>query len=239
MGVRAVAFKVWGEFAHFRRFYTTSSPLTFSFPPPPTIRGILGAILGYGKNEYIEKTNSLAVGIAINSPVRKLRLGLNLIHTKGSRGFAPTLLKKNPRTQVPFEFLRDASYTVFVSGKDGVLEKLSALLREHRTHYTVSLGLSECLANFAFEGLYSLEKCKKAGEVYTVVPVENLLRIDFSTPQKLMKEKIPTALNKKREPVEFKEVLLNPDGGSLKGEFKDVWRIRESENFIYLFTFPS
>jgi len=239
MGVKAIAFKVWGEFAHFRRFYTTSSPLTFSFPPPPTVRGMVGALLGYHKDEYIEKTNPLSVGVAINSPIRKLRLGINLIYTKGSRGFDPTLFKETPRTQVPFEFLRDASYTIFVSGDERVLEELYTLLKEHRTHYTLSLGLSECLADFALEGFYTLEKCERAGEVSTVVPVENLLSIDFSAPQKLMKEKVPTALNQKREPLEFKEVLFNPDGGSLKGEFRDVWRVRETEKFVYLFTFPS
>lgn len=239
MGLTAIAFKVWGEFAHFRRFYTTSSPLTFSFPPPPTVRGLVGALLGYSKESYIERTNPLAVGVEIRAPIRKIRLGLNLIYTKKGKKFDPTLFKETPRTQVPFEFLRDASYTIYVCGEVEVLRELIDLLKEHKTHYTLSLGLSECLADFAFEAVYTLEECQRADEISTVVPVENLASLDLSLSQKVMKERIPTALNPNREPVEFKDVLFNPKGGNLKGDFRNVWRIKENGKAVYLFTFPS
>jgi len=38
--METLVFDVKGDLGHFRKFYTTSSPLTFSFPPPPTVRGI-------------------------------------------------------------------------------------------------------------------------------------------------------------------------------------------------------
>lgn len=47
--MKVLAFDIWADYAHFRKFYTTTSPLTFSFPPPPTIAGILGAIYGTEK----------------------------------------------------------------------------------------------------------------------------------------------------------------------------------------------
>jgi len=53
--MKVLVFDIWGDYGHFRKFYTTTSPLTFSFPPPPTIAGILGAIYGTDKktNEYL------------------------------------------------------------------------------------------------------------------------------------------------------------------------------------------
>lgn len=51
--MQVLVFDIWGDYGHFSRFYTTTSPLTFSFPPPPTIARILGAIYGAGKNEYL------------------------------------------------------------------------------------------------------------------------------------------------------------------------------------------
>ncbi|WP_457678412.1 type I-B CRISPR-associated protein Cas5b [Thermovibrio sp.] len=239
-----VAFRIWGEIAHFRRFFTTSSPLTFSFPPPPTVRGIVGALLGYGKEEYIRKTNDLAVGIKINSPVKKLRTGLNIIYTKGkNRKFDPTLFKdrkgdgKTPRTQVGYEFLKDPDFTLFILGEEEKLSSISDYLKSHKTEYTISLGLSECLADFRFEGAFEVEKVEESAKVSTVIPAEKVVSLELTG--KVMKERIPTALNENREAVEFKDAIFNPDGGELKGKFKDVWLLKERGEFIYLFTFPS
>ena len=232
-------FRIWGEFGHFKRFYTTSSPLTFSFPPPPTVRGMVGALLGFGKEEYIEKTNPLEVGIGIELPVKKIRLGINLIDTKRGKKFDPTLRKKNPRTQVLFEFLKDVSFRIFISGEKKLLNEIVQLLKEHRTTYTLSLGLSECIADFSYVGLYEIERSSRSKEISTVVPVENLVKLNLNFNQKVMKEKIPTAMDSDRKTLEFKEVLFNPEGGKLKGEFRDVWRIRETGESLYLFAFPS
>lgn len=91
--MKVVAFDIWGDYGHFRRFFTTSSPLTYSFPPPTAVRGIVGAILGLDKDAYLESTADLYVGVRILMPVRRVRWEQNLIFTKGRGGkFDPTLL---------------------------------------------------------------------------------------------------------------------------------------------------
>ena len=239
-----VVFDIWGELGHFRRFFTTSSPLTFSFPPPPTIRGIVGAILGLGKEEYIGVTNQLDVGVSILNPVKKQRFGINLIYTKGSSGFDPTLFKdrksdrKTLRTQVQTEFLKDPKFRVYVSGNEKLIGELHSLLKDHRTNYTVSLGLSECLADFSLVGKFSARRIEVGNTINSVVPVENVLDVDFKL-GKVMKERVPSAMNENRETVEFKDVIFNPDGKPLKGKFKEIWEIEEIGEKVYLFTFPS
>ena len=42
-------FKLQGDFAHFKRHYTTTSPLSFDFPPRTVLSGLVGAILGLSK----------------------------------------------------------------------------------------------------------------------------------------------------------------------------------------------
>ncbi|MFB3896899.1 MAG: CRISPR-associated protein Cas5, partial [bacterium] len=32
--MKILVFDIWGDLGHFRKFYTTTSPLSFSFPPP-------------------------------------------------------------------------------------------------------------------------------------------------------------------------------------------------------------
>ena len=79
--MKVISFKLWGDFAHFRRFDTTTSPLTYSIPPPSSLRGLIGAILGFSSNEYPEVFNSVnaAIGIKSIGPIRKTRLSITSI----------------------------------------------------------------------------------------------------------------------------------------------------------------
>jgi len=245
MACRLVIFDVWGELAHFRRFFTTSSPLTFSFPPPTTVRGIVGAILGLSKNEYIEITNKLKVGISLLSPIKKVRLGLNFIFTKGSSGkFEPTLFKdkkqgKSVRTQVHAEFLKDAKYRIYLAGDDELLDSLLNYLPYRKTEYTVSLGLSECLANFRFVGEFEAKQLEKAQQVRSVIPVKHIENLDLNTPLKIAKERVPVVMNCDRTVLHYEDVAFEANGRKITGEFSNVYRVKELRENIYLFTVPS
>jgi CRISPR-associated protein Cas5h len=52
--MKVLVFDVWGEFGHFRKHYTTTSPLTYSIPPRTAIAGMIAAIEGFGKDEYLQ-----------------------------------------------------------------------------------------------------------------------------------------------------------------------------------------
>jgi len=245
MACRVVVFDIWGELAHFRRFFTTSSPLTFSFPPPPTVRGMVGAILGLSKDKYIEVTNRLSVGISLLSPVKKIRFGLNLIFTKSkSESFEPTLIANRkaggaPRTQVQAEFLKDVKYRIYLAGDDELLDSLLEYLPYHKTEYTVSLGLSECLADFEFVGEFEAEPVREADSVRSVIPADSIKNLDFKIPVKLAKERIPVFMNSDRVVLKYENVVFEATGREIKGKFKNVFRIKELRENIYLFTVPS
>ena len=63
--MKVLVFDIWADYGHFRKFYTTTSPLTFSFPAPSTIAGILGAIYGAGK--YFDGSGALAHPLRLRS----------------------------------------------------------------------------------------------------------------------------------------------------------------------------
>ena len=90
---KLLVFDVWGDYGHFRKFYTTSSPLTFSIPPRTSLCGLLGSVVGLGKEEYLNHFSKKDAQIALRllNPVKKTRLGINLINTKGNHW---TLVKK-------------------------------------------------------------------------------------------------------------------------------------------------
>jgi len=82
--MRVISFKIWSDFAHFRKHYTTSSPLTHSIPPPSALRGFVGAIMGFSRENFPEilSPEKSKFGVRVLLPIKKIRLGLNYMDTK-------------------------------------------------------------------------------------------------------------------------------------------------------------
>lgn len=241
--MKVLVFDIWGDFGHFRKFYTTTSPLTFSFPPPPTIAGMLGAIYGKDKNinEYLREFGSSRCKIALQilNPVKKVRMGLNLLETKGTN-FKLPMSDKNlaPRTQIRTEFLKDPRFRIYVSHEDDkVFDSLSKSLKMHRSVYTVSLGLSELLADFKYDGVYHAEIITngEVTELSTPVMAGNLIEdgLEIEIGKKYFKEKIPVMMNQDRIVEKYDDVIFEPDGKIIKARVKTYCKLENGENIAF------
>ncbi len=51
--MRTLVFDVAGEYGQFKRPYSPMSPVSYPFPPPTAVLGMLGAIAGYAKDDYL------------------------------------------------------------------------------------------------------------------------------------------------------------------------------------------
>jgi len=241
--MKILVFDIRGDFGHFRKFYTTTSPLTFSFPPPPTIAGILGAIYGTDKNtnEYLTVFggDECKIGLQILSPVRKVRIGLNLLETKGTNLRIP-MSDKNlaPRTQIRTELLKDPHYRIYVSHEDNdVFHGLCKNIKEHISVYTVSLGLSEFLANFNYVGIFECEEVKDSCivELSTPIQTQNLSedKLEIESGKKYFKEKMPIKMNQERIVKKYDDVIFEPDGKTIKAKVKNYCRLENGENITF------
>src|SRR6056297_2393425 len=117
-------FDISSEYGHFRKYNTTTSPLTYSVPTRTSIAGILGAVLGMEREisegvypegavpvqEFFSKDNS-DIAIQIINPIKKQTVAMNLVNTKTS--FYD--LTKAGRTQIEFELLKDAKFRIYLS----------------------------------------------------------------------------------------------------------------------------
>ena len=250
--MRVVAFDLWGDYGHFRRFFTTSSPLTYSVPPPTAVRGIVGALLGLDKRKYIQATADLAVGVRLLAPVKHVRWGINLIYTKGKRDeFEPTLSKWRKKPQragekygpvhspTKVEYLKSPHFRLYLGAdaSDGspLLEALEALLREHRTHYTLSLGLSELLADFAYVGTYQADPLPPGvHEVTTVFPTDALEGLEeLRAGLRIAKQRMPIYLAPDRTPLLYQDVVVEMHGRPLRVRVKAAYRL-DNEEVVYL-----
>jgi CRISPR-associated protein Cas5h len=54
---KVLVFDIWSDYAHFRRGYTTTSPLTYPFPTRTALTGIVAAILGLEIDQGYRKPN--------------------------------------------------------------------------------------------------------------------------------------------------------------------------------------
>ena len=238
--MKVLLFDIWGDYGHFRKFYTTSSPLTFSFPPPSTIEGILGAISGVDKQQYLDVFSpaKCKIAIKITAPVKNVRMGINLINTKGNYWIPYGNKHHEPRTQIRTEFVKDPYYRIYFSYKDdNVLERLNGFIKEHKSVYTVSLGLSELLADFKYIGLCNAE-CISDGKkvnLSSTVGFSNLIAdgLEIETGKKYFKEKMPIVMNPERTIEKYDDVIFEPEGKTIKAKVNAYYRLENGENITF------
>lgn len=234
MPERVLVFDVWGDYAHFRKNYSTSSPLTYSFPPRTAISGLIGAIAGLDKADYFRRflRDGAEIGCKILVPVKKVRIGENLIDTKSALKMH---LIKN-RTQIRFEFVKDPKYRIYFSHSDEQFyRRFVDLLTNHQSVYTPCLGLSELVCNFSFIGEFGL---KSLGEdvqmIDSVIPGKRLLETDFEDGKEYFSEIMPGVMGEDREVTDYNEVLFERNGEKIRAKARDLWETENGERIVFL-----
>ena len=224
---RVLVFDVWGDYAHFRRGYTTTSPLTYPFPGRTTLAGLISAILGLPRDSYYKlfgKDNS-AFALQILNPIRKIKITQNLIDTK--TGFY-LWDNKGQRTQIPFEFIKKPKYRLYVWLEEEKFEDLINLIRGHNSVYTPYLGISECIANFEIfgEGVFEVEKKRVDGgegvEIYSIIKKGEAKVRGGERGKKYGIVKVPGFMNQDRSVSKYMEFYYEEDGKPLtitEGEY--------------------
>lgn len=213
-------FDVWGYYAHFRRFYTTTSPLTFPIPPRTALCGLIGAIIGLEKeaNEYLKHftLDEASIGLRLLNPVKKVMIAENLIHTKSAKGWGMNLIKE--RTQINFEFLKDQKYRIYFHHTDeDIYQQLKENLINHKSVYTPCLGLSENIANFEFVGEFKVKSKTSEGyvQISSVLPMEKIAEkegIKFNVEGEYFSIRVPIELNLDRVVTKYSDIFFERTG---------------------------
>jgi len=228
MGNSFIIFDIWGDYAHFRRYYTTSSPLTFSIPPRTALIGFVSAIIGLEKDEYLDHMtkDKCQIGVRILSPVKKVRMGQNLVNTKDGYWIPVNRGSHEPRTQIRFEYLKSPRFRIYFSHTDEVVYK-NFLMRliNHHSIYTPYLGLSELLGNFSFVAEFKIKRILNNTdfiEVCTVIPLDLVNKFEILQPgRNFFKERIPTEMLPGRVVTEYREVVYEVEGRPIKAKLKN------------------
>jgi|ADurb_Gel_01_Slu_FD_contig_41_430112_length_2106_multi_3_in_0_out_0_3 CRISPR-associated protein Cas5h len=235
---KILCFELFGDYAQFRKFFANMSPLSFSIPPRTVITGIIGAILGIDKQvnpETFDESNSF-LALRIILPVKKTKIAHNYIKTNTSLRQVYDFKEHKPTN---IEFLKDVRYRIYFScSEQDIYNKLKELLASHCCYYTVSLGISGCLANFEYLGEFEVEvnpsgsRCK----VNTVIPFSLIQEIFLEDTLNLQKVVIPAFMNNQREVLKYEVVLFEQNGAPIDVIVKDnTYLVRELQDIIHGF----
>ena len=217
---RATVFDISGPYAHYRKNYSPASPVTFPCPTPSAVLGLLGAIAGFEKREYLSIFASGKYGIAIRllAPVQKFRAGINLINTKlDPKTFR--LKGKSPRIQIPFEFLRDVHFRIyFWHESKAAYNPILAQLDKGTTVFTPSLGLAQCIAEIDFQGEHPLmhQSANTAIAIDSVVPIDDQISFTFEPKKKYQRFTVPVDMRPGRIVTKYQNAIAEENGHSIQ-----------------------
>jgi len=233
---KVLVFKVWGDYAHFKKYYTTTSPLTFEFPPPTALFGIISAIIGLQKDKYLEyfqDEKCFKLAVSFNNPIKKIRWTQNLIDTKKH------FWKIKGRTQIRTEFLKDPSFTIYFYHSDrSIYDKLKGHLKNHTSVYSISMGLSELLANFDFIGELGIEKkfSDNKIEIDSVMPESKLKGenpIDFTSSCEIFKINYPLVMSPDRVVFKRENIIFDRVAKPIKCSVENYFKTSDGDNIVF------
>lgn len=225
-----VRFHLRGKTAHFRRFYTNSSSLTYPVPPPTVVRGIVGAALGLACTDYPVVLADLTMGIRPLETARTIFQGVNLLMVKS--GSDRELRGLEPRTQVPTQLLLPETFdralgfeVVLVPGARVTAEELAAALRSPA--YPPTLGTAYCLGWVEVIGLATAER--RTADSAEVAPYLGVLYADLVSDlrlrdgQRLSRDRYPVRLSPDRRIEAARDLLVDLAGEQVTCRYGGEW----------------
>ena len=235
---KIIIFDIWGDYAHFKKPYTTTSPLTYSIPSRTALTGIIGAIMGIRKDKNNEDLNysKCNLSIRIMNPIKKTIINQNLINTKTDEKMS-RMKSKGGRTQIRIENLKDVKYRIYVeifSEKEH--NDLLSRLKNHSPVFTPSLGISENLANFSF--IEEVEYKKEMGDIklHSVLNIEKIQpqNVIFEEGKEYFVDTYSLEMQEDREVLKYGEILIERKGQEIAVRNIEYIALSNGENIMWV-----
>ena len=235
---KIIIYDIGGEYAHFKKPYTTTSPLTYSIPSRTALTGIIGAIMGIRKDKNNEDLNysKCNLSIRIMNPIKKTIINQNLINTKTAEKMS-RMKSKGGRTQIRIENLKDVKYRIYVeifSEKEH--NDLLSRLKNHSPVFTPSLGISENLANFSF--IEEVEYKKEMGDIklHSVLNIEKIQpqNVIFEEGKEYFVDTYSLEMQEDREVLKYGEILIERKGQEIAVRNIEYIALSNGENIMWV-----
>jgi len=234
--------KVKGKFAHFRKFYTNSSSLSYSVPPRTTVIGLIAAVLGYERDSYYElfSRDNFNVSIKKDSCIRKIMQSVNYIKATSPK----SIFQPKDHTQIPVEILTGddgVKYTIYINCDDkNLMNELEYRAKNNKYVYSPYLGAAPF--NCTFEFCHRLDvQPQKSNELVQISTLINSKYIAAGSIDifendnlKLLKERMPVEFLKDREVGDMASYIYDENGHPLKLKLNTEFIKLKDENIVFM-----
>lgn len=251
--MEVLSFHIKGKMAHFRKYYSNSSALSYTIPPRTVICGILAGILGMERDSYYEmfSMNNCDIAVGLFSPVKKTVQKMNLLMIKSSKDLNGS---QENHSQCPTEFViphdiktGEIDYKIWVSHKDSeIMNSLKQRFENLKPCYkslgiSVALGSAQNIGWIEYAGIYNASEIEAEGdfvELHSAVSVEQIEKLDLSSQQGyfLVKEELPAEFDSNRRLTDRgkKEVIINKTGNPVKAKLRSYTSLENGENIVWM-----
>lgn len=178
--MKVLAFDIWGDYAHYKKIYATTSAVSYCLPPKTSLYGYVGAILGLekGNNQYLSyfQNKDCLIGIQLMKPIIMQRININL------RAVLGRMKQTDNRKPTMMEFVYEPKYRIYFFHKDSELQiRLKESLSEKNTVYTPTMGLADLISNFEYVGEFEaslIQNLANPVPISSVIPKSQFERFD-------------------------------------------------------------
>jgi CRISPR-associated protein Cas5h len=252
--VRVLSFRLCGKMAHFRRYYSNSSALTYSIPPRTTVTGILAGLLGYERDRYYNEfsLDECQIAVAIGAPIKKVVQKLNLLMIKKWDDMNGS---QENHSQTATEFvlpqnIRDGhiDYWIYVAHRNlEIMKRLENLLKNEGLWYqskaiSLGLGTAYCLGWLQYEGVWEGqdESSTEPVDLDTVIPVRLVKKLDIQVAvergYRLVKEDLPLEFDERRQLTNRGKgcMLINLNEFPIRATVEQYTRLSNGQNIVWM-----
>lgn len=247
-----LAFHLRGKMAHFRKYYSNSSALSYWVPPRTTIAGIIAGLLGMERDSYYERfgLQECRIAVALCSPLKKTMQKMNLLMIKNSNdlnGSADYHSQTATELVIPLDLVNGyIDYKVWIHHQDQILHnKLLNLLSPRQESFYCSKGIALALGSAQNLGWIETDKIYQGKPVSsdqemqcisTVVAVKDLNKLDLITDRdlKYLKEDLPLEFDKERKLTAKAEFIINASGNGVRGSAEGLVQLDSGEVIAWM-----
>ncbi len=219
---KIISFRFWGDYALYKKPWCNREQQSFLIPTKTAIIGMIGGILGFSKEEYLERLPSekIKVGIKLNKEIGKELHGFNFMQSENLKKQTKKLSNpyrrkaiEQPNSRNRLEMLKNPDYKLFIQIEDtSIYNRLKNHLEESKYVFPPFMGQVNLFGNIS-EAKELEFKEKDVDYVNTVVPSK--LVDGSSLDGTIFSEQIPFSMKEDRSEPEFISVSLKN-----KKEFK-------------------
>ena len=232
--MEAIEFKIQGKMAHFRKYYSNSTALSYHVPPVATVKGMIAGLLGYERDSYYDifSNEKCKVAIAVTAPLKKITQTMNLMKVEKPSDLAGSGVHSQNNTEwiIPENIRTDnLEYRiVFWHEDETIMDNLMQCIGSEEIGYrsnaiALALGSAQCQGWVTGGSKISIEEVEAGNkeEVIStcVAPTDKILGVrPYAGRMTLKKEESITDFSEERCLTENskKDIIVPVDGKAIK-----------------------